>query len=340
MPLGYTGSVTFRVLLAIARADQGATAGNIEQTIHDAWPGSVQDAISKLADGGIIAIRKNGEVCFASRVPTAFAKLLKQLGDVLAKENPRYDFSSRIPKQRKSAFQSGDDGAVRLFEADLRLSNLMALAKYGPLHVHDLRRVVGGGQIRTSEQDHAPFGRGELAITWETPNGLAAALNPHHPAALPLRRLLLKLETVHPLPQLHRLYAAPIPPKAPRWKARANKYLFGFPIPTIILMTIAVKGWTFEALCVKVASKRNRQNVKRALHRMEDEGLLVSDRPRRPGFDVRTVTINPAFPAAAELKEVLAAHLAAWPDFAPTVESELADLKPKTRAHLRLRGLI
>jgi hypothetical protein len=76
-----------------------------------------------------------------------------------------------------------------------------------------------------------------------------------------------------------------------------------------------VHGWTFEALCCELATGHDRFNVKRAMRRMEDEGVLQGDRPRgarlqRPGRDDRDGLPSEARTGspAPSLREGLAGH--------------------------------
>lgn len=116
---------------------------------------------------------------------------------------------------------------------------------------------------------------------------------------------------------------------------------FGDQIPTTIFATIGAQGWTFEMLCCKVATGKHRENVKTTLRRIEDEGLLVAaSRPRGPGFNVRVLTIWESFPAAREIAALLRAYVRVWPDLKIATKDAMARLKPRTKEHLRKRGLI
>ena len=99
-------------------------------------------------------------------------------------------------------------------------------------------------------------------------------------------------------------------------------------------------GWTFEALCSGVATGYYRENVKNALKRLEFDGILQGDRPRKPGFNVRAVTISDNFPAKKELLALLKACAKAWPEIGTRVESQMSRLAPRTKEHLRRRGLM
>lgn len=234
---------------------------------------------------------------------------------------------------------SPSDGAARLFGPDVRLRNLMALAKYGPLRLRDLRRVTGATTVHTEGRDYAPFGRADLVRTWGAGRDRTAMLDPNFPVALPLRILLIALERAYPLPP-QTLIPAPLELPAMRpWKGD-KLALFGSPIPTAILTSIGVMGWTFEALCVEVATGYDRVVVKKVIRRLEDEGVLQGDRDRKPGFNVRVLTISNEFPAHEELLGLLKACVVAWPHVGSKVEHAMAQLSARTKEHLRRRGLM
>lgn len=74
--------------------------------------------------------------------------------------------------------------------------------------------------------------------------------------------------------------------------------------------------------------------------RLEEDGILQGDPPRKPGFNVRVVTISDAFPAKEEPPASLQACLTTWPQIGKIVAVEMANMAPRTREHLRGRGLI
>jgi len=61
------------------------------------------------------------------------------------------------------------------------------------------------------------------------------------------------------------------PPLVASWFGYRHA-LFGGEIPTTILLTIGVLGWTFEALCVSTATGYDRVVVKKTRKRLEDDG--------------------------------------------------------------------
>lgn len=54
--------------------------------------------------------------------------------------------------------------------------------------------------------------------------------------------------------------------------------------------------------------------VKKAIRRLEAEGVLEGSRPRGPGFGPRLLRIAAGFPARDELQALIDAIPVAWPD--------------------------
>ncbi len=164
-------------------------------------------------------------------------------------------------------------------------------------------------------------------------------LDAAYPLYLPLRRLLVRLSEVYPLTPHVPAYGRPKKPPKKAWEGDRH-VLFGSPIPTTILLSLGVYGWTFEALCCAVAIGHHRENVKKVLRRLEEEGVLEADRPRGPGFCVRVVTISEDFPAKKELMALIRAYIRVWPSVKSQVELAMRQLPPRTKAHLRRRDLL
>ena len=239
---------------------------------------------------------------------------------------------------RVAAYGSASDGAPRIFGTDLRLRTLMALAKYGPMYRTDLKHLLGGHYLKSEGRDQAPFGRAGLVRTWRGRRGVAVALDQAFPAAHELRLFLIEMETKYRLLPWSRRFAAPKPPETRVW--RGDKLaLFGSAIPTSILLSTALTGWTFESLCCRIATGYHRENVKKAMKRLETDGVIVGDRKRKPGFNVRVVRLNPQFSAVSSLRELIDACGDAWA-WRDRVRSAMAGLHPRMKEHLRRRGLL
>ena len=214
----------------------------------------------------------------------------------------------------------------------------MALAVHGPMMYRDLRRITGAYHLREEDRDDAPFSRAGLVRVWETPDGKALALDEAHPLHPPLRLLLIRLAEIYPLSPHVLNFDRPTPPPRQAWVGDTDA-LFGGPIPTQILMTIGVQGWTFEALCCACID-HDRYNIKKSMRRLEEEGVLEGDRPRKPGMNVRIVRVAEGFPAREELITLLEAAVIVWPAYRNRVRIEMGQIHHKTRVILGKRGLL
>jgi hypothetical protein len=306
----------------------------------DATPAMLRATLRSQCHAGVVdAVGKRFRI--SENVPESFRDLVLRLGAVLEPRDPRLAASAIAPPPRPAAFQPAQDGAPRLFGTDIRLRNLMGLARHGALYLQELRQLSGVSGQRAEGADFAPFGRGGVVRTWQTPQGVVAELDPAFPLHLPLRRLLLKLEEQYPLAPLVRNLPPPnSPPRNGAAWAGDKLSLFGGPLATSILLSIGYLGWTFESLCVSVAVGYEHSVVASALRTLQNEGVLEADRRARPGFDVKVVRIAQTFPARDELLGLLQLGVAAWPEFAERTEFALQQLRPRTRAQLRRRGLL
>ena len=98
-------------------------------------------------------------------------------------------------------------------------------------------------------------------------------------------------------------------------------------------------GWTFEARCCEISGGHYRKVVKKSMKRLEAQGVIQGDRERKPGMNVRVVTVAGDFPARDELRDLLTECVEAWPTIGASVNAAMNALTPKTKAHLRKRGL-
>jgi hypothetical protein len=231
-----------------------------------------------------------------------------------------------------------------LFGTDARLRHLMILAVHGPMLYSDLRKVTGAFHMHDEDDSAAPFGRGAQVRMWKTPAGRAVMLDEAYPLARPLHRLLVRLAELYPIPNRVPAFERPDLPPPQAWSGD-RLALFGSPIPTKILLTLAGRGWTFEAICCESQSGTRDRNankrvlVKKVIRRLEEEGLLVGSRPRGPGFGPRLLSISEEFGARDELQAVIDAAVVAWPDLGERVEAEFQALPAKTKEYFRRRGL-
>jgi hypothetical protein len=340
-PLGHRRPLAFRIMLVLYQAGAGVDAETMRRRLPDVWPDSVTKALYRLVRDRVLEEGVGRTFSLSPWLPQSFNALVLRLAEL--SDHPRLKLG-RESATRQAAYLQASDGAPRLFGTDIRLRNLMALALYGPMHTLDLRKIVGGDTMIEEGRDNAPVGRGSVVQTWETSNGRALALDAAHPLALPLKRLLLRLAEIYPLPPHVPAYDRPEPPPAQAWDGD-RLALFGSAIPTKILLTLGNRGWTFEAICCESASgsrdpgSNKRVVTKKVIRRLEDEGILVGSRPRGPGFGPRLLVIAETFPAKDELYALIDAAMAAWPDLAGRVKAEFDALPAKTKEYFRRRGL-
>jgi len=274
-------------------------------------------------------------------VPQAYVQLIRANSALRAQTDPRFAPPTFAKRVRTNSFIQAADGAPRLFGTDVRLRNLMALAVHGPLWHGELRRLIGTTHLRLEDDSDAPFGRGDVVRTWGVGKDRALALDEAHPLHPPLRRLLVKLAEIYPGEPLIRERQAPqIPKQHHEWNGD-RLALFGSPIPTLVLLSLADRHWTFEAHICAVAADWYRENVKKSIKRLEDEGVLEGSRPRGPGFGPRLLRLAAGFHARDELEAVIDAAAIAWPDLGARVRAAFDNgIPPKTKAYFRKRGLL
>ena len=337
-PLAQRSRYWFRTVLHIANAEAPVSTDSLRWLMPDARPTDLSRLIESLLASGLIVEEEAG-FAFGSRVPACFFTLLQRLREILAPRDPRLMAVRPVVPRPSGAYQRAEDCAPRLFGTDVRLRNLMALAKHGTLYTSELRELTGVSGQRLENSNMAPFGRAGLVLTSTDRNGTAVRMDPGFPLVIPLRRLLVRLEERYPLPPFVRRYHTATGPPSRRWVGdRAS--IFGGPIATQILFSIGVMGWTFEALCVSVATGYDRVVVKKALKTLHVEGILQSDRKPRPGFNVRVITIAESFAGRDELLAFVQAAVARWPAYRDRVEFALRQLPPRTKKHLQNRGLL
>ena len=332
-PLAHRHPLHFRILLQVARAESLQPEA-LRGLLPDAYPERLRGVVDELIGLGVLKFT-SGRLQFARNVPPDYKALIGSLGDVLAKRDELLAVS--VPRERPKAFQRASDGAPRLFGSDVRLRNLMALAKHGPIYLTDLQRLTGSYLFSAEDDQAAPFGRAHLVRTWEGTHGTAYGLDLSFPLAFPLRRLLLKLEEAYPLPALRQVLPSPEPPPAQAWDGD-RLALFGGAVATTILLTLGAQDWTFQALCVATAAGHYRNVVEDAFATLLHEGVLEADRVSRSGFDIRIVKIAHTFVAKEELRNLLRIGTLLWPDTADRVRLAIERLSSRTRKQLVKRG--
>ena len=336
--LGRRGINAARILLTLSRFGPASQSTIVERN-RSSYPDAIKETIAVLVADGLVE-RRSRKFEIASNVPPQFLRFVEKTWR--SQESSSHHFSNPTDKleQRTWAFRKGSDGAPLLFGTDLRLRNLMALAKHGPIRSLELRRLSGAPMARSERRDDAPLGRGGLAKQYGTGRDRVWMLDPAYPLHKELRRLLLKIEHSYALPRYvqEKRTQKPLVPTA-TWSGDRRR-LFGATVATAILTSIGVTGWTYEALCVVMATGHDRVVVKKTMKRLEEEGILCADRPRKPGFNIRVVKLNPEFCAYEELLELVRAYVDVWPHIKGRYYSYMRHLPQRTREHLRRRGLL
>lgn len=339
---GNDGQSLFRVVHRLIM-DGPLDKSTLRQRMPDLDLNAVPKSLAKLSKHGVLIRRSDGTFTLGPMVPPSFTKFILKTADWFGSEDPRIKQRSAATGRRVWSRRCAPDGAPRLFGTDLRLRNLMALAKYGPMLEWELRRVTGSGYLQAESKTQAPYGRGGIVRRWQTSAGPAVMLDPEYPLAEKLSRLLLRLEQMYPVASFVSGYEPLTPPERRAWFGDKN-VIFGGAPATNVLLSIGVLGWTYQTLCHAVCIKPARKKtdmmlVRAAIVRMEREGILIGNRPHGAGGNVRILRINDAYPAAAELLDMIHAYLAVWPTMTRTVERKMNALSPKARAQLRNRGL-
>ncbi len=336
-PLGHRSPFAFRVIRYLSTHGDTSTE-TLKLLLVHVTRTQVEVVVQRLVEEGVVE-REGSRLAIARAVPTSYGDLVAQLGTILEKRDRRLRMDVAAVVPRVAAFTAAVDGAPLLFGTDVRLRNLMALAKYGPMYVRDLRRLSGVSVLSAEGSNVAPFGRGGLVRTWQTSRGPVVEIDPAYPLRFALRRLLLRLEELYPLPPYIASCQIPVSPDPRKWVG--DQYaLFGGEIVTTILVNIGVLGWTFEALCVATCIGYDRVVVKKALKKLEAMGILTGERNPRPGFNVRVIRLADSCPAGTELYALLQACRDVFPIFADRVHAAMKYLSPRTKEHLRRRGLI
>ena len=266
-PLAHSRLAAIRILIALLEGPM--TKSRLLESVQQRPP-AVEAAIASLVEDGLL-VDDPGGIRYVDDVPPEYLDLVRKIKAALSGEARE----QHVAKRKKMAFERADDNAPRLFESDLRLRNFMALAVNGPMYAPDLAALMGARYVRPEDHNYAPFGRGGVVATWQTNFGPAVCLDPSHPVATEFKTLLIALEKIYPVKRLDPNTLPPPIPEFGPWFGD-KEALFGFRIPTGILYTIGTLGWTFEAPCLASMPGTHRENLKKVLWNLEQEGILAS----------------------------------------------------------------
>ena len=337
-PLGHRSPHAFRVLAFLTKQSQPVTWLQLRATLDFTNWTALRNALNDLARDRVIVVDRE-KIALSPLVPPSFKHLIVRIASVLAESDGRYADLGVFKESRPPGMSASIDQAPMLFKTDARLRNLMALAREGPLHITDLQKITGLNHGGRESRDDAPFGRAAVVRMWDTDAGPAAMLDPDFPLAGDLRRLLLRLLEKYPLPPLSVRRKAPAIPNRHKWVGDYHVILGG-ENATSILTTIGALGWTFTALSANALPGVQAESIRATCARLEADGIIKSDRPARPGMDARVLRLDDSFYAHDELGVLLRRCVKVWPAFANRANIALQTLSPKTKAHLRKRGLI
>ena len=141
-PLGHRNFASFQMLAVLATRAPIALC-ELRESIREQRKKGVEGSLKELVSGGVI-VTSNGVVDFAPDVTSEYLRLVVAMDTAINDAPSRINLATR----RQVAFEHSLDGAPRLFGTDARLRHLMALAKFGPLHVHDLAGIVKNRYFR------------------------------------------------------------------------------------------------------------------------------------------------------------------------------------------------
>lgn len=208
-----------------------------------------------------------------------------------------YKRGIQYAKGRPRGYQPRKGGPPLLFATDVRMTILvtLALAK-GPMRAKDLWRHIGRKYVGCATK----LSTDGLICKWAAgKNEVYLGLNPAHPAAKPLKCLLLQIGDVYnfeaPTESLSRDL-----PSAP-WNDKNARYTFGDHIRTFVLLLVHIIG---EAPIFQVARclpNVDRQAVSQVLWMYTAFGIL-----RRKGDHYPTFMLNPEHVLTANISEILA----------------------------------
>lgn len=189
-----------------------------------------------------------------------------------------YRYGMPYARKRPKGYQARKGAPPLLFATDIRMTVLVTIAQArGPIRCMELWSHIGRKYVGCVRDLDA---RGLICKWALRKDEVYAALNPVHPAAAPLRKLLLLIGEVYGFePPTLAGKRPPVPRR--RWTERNSRATFGDHIRTLPLLALFVLGraGVLEiARCVPVVS---RDSVSRICWMYRAFGLLDCERERR-----------------------------------------------------------
>ena len=222
------------------------------------------------------------------------------------------------------------DGHAHVNPDDARVGRWDAAASsFATLH--------GGGKYNTALNKLVDDGLvAKLTITRKS---VLYGLDPAHPAALPIRSLLLKISELYnfetPTPDPRALEGGQSPSR--RSRKRDARYTFGDPVRTLVLLTVYVLESAHMSKITRILGRFSPTSVRNTLWRFRAFGVLnAAGSPRgRKGI---AFSLNPGYCFASEIRAVVASLRVALPHWETAIVRAAGSGSPIIR-YKRRRGL-
>jgi hypothetical protein len=233
------------------------------------------------------------------------------------KNNYDYRFGVECATDTPRAYQPRAGGPPLLFATDIRMTILVTLALAGrPLRHKSLWHHLGKS-AKTSLYGLVDRG---IVTMWDIgPSKKFVALDPCHPAAEPLRRLLLKVAEVYPgftpppfQPEDRDGGEAPVRTR----RLRDVRQTFGDPQRTLPLLLLYILGEAIGTDVGRIAGRHVEGKTARSvLYMYRAFGLLEATykvQSKRRSFAFRFVETHPLVPAIKDVLRALDAAMPVW----------------------------
>jgi hypothetical protein len=236
------------------------------------------------------------------------------------------------------AWQARADGPPLLFATDMRMSILVTLALAGGMmRRYHLVQYSGGGTYNSALDKLVDDGL--VAALTITRKKVLYGLDPAHPAAIPIRSLLLKIAESYsfktPTCDPGELEGGESPSR--RSRKRDARYTFGDPVRTLVLLAVYILGTAHMSKVTQVLGRFSATSIRNTLWRFRAFGVLnAAGSPRgRKGI---AFSLNADYCFASEIREVLASLAVALPHWNVAIVKAATSGRPVIRDKRR-KGL-
>jgi|GEM_PF-5189288 len=243
-----------------------------------------------------------------------------------------YKWQSGVPRTGSDATYAPRRGsAPLLFRTETRYQILSALA-HGTMRIARLREHAC---IRNVDETPAALIRSGLIIRWGDLPWRWVALDPEHPCAGELRRLLLVLAELHKVrpPHYHPDNCIGGEPRR-RLGPRDLSALFGGPTRTWPLLLVFVEGRATSSGIARLLPRTHIQEVRRGLHMMRAFRVLNIQRIGVQAW----FSLRQDYPAYKQISEVLSALDRAAPIYRALANGGSGKLPRRERTRLKSGG--